>query len=72
MRKEFRTGLEPESSYCSADAIAPVKRANMSEAKAHLGRKRKPMISVAKGMITVPPSFFEPMPDDFLKAFDGE
>ncbi len=44
----------------------------MSEAKAHLGRKRKPMISVAKGMITVPPSFFEPMPDDFLKAFDGE
>jgi hypothetical protein len=27
---------------------------------------------LGKGLIEVPPSFFEPLPDDLLKAFNGE
>jgi antitoxin (DNA-binding transcriptional repressor) of toxin-antitoxin stability system len=37
--------------------------------------KKKPLkrrIGVAKGQIKVPPSFFEPLPDDILRAFNGE
>ena len=38
-----------------------------------LGReKRTPRIGVAKGQFTVPDSFFEPLPDEILKAFSGE
>jgi antitoxin (DNA-binding transcriptional repressor) of toxin-antitoxin stability system len=33
---------------------------------------RKPRIGVAKGKITVPDSFFEPLPDEILRAFRGE
>jgi len=33
---------------------------------------RKPRIGVAKGEFTVPDSFFEPLPDELLKAFRGE
>jgi antitoxin (DNA-binding transcriptional repressor) of toxin-antitoxin stability system len=29
-------------------------------------------IGLAKGEFTVPPEFFEPLPDDFLAAFAGE
>ena len=32
----------------------------------------KPRIGVAKGEFTVPDSFFEPLPDEILKAFRGE
>jgi prevent-host-death family protein len=28
-------------------------------------------IGGAKGQVTIPPSFFEPMPDDFLDAFES-
>ncbi len=34
--------------------------------------KNKPRIGVGKGEFTIPDSFFEPMPDDWLKAFYGE
>lgn len=34
--------------------------------------KRVPRIGVAKGKIHVPESFFDPLPDDMLKAFNGE
>jgi len=33
---------------------------------------RKPRIGVAKGEFVVPDSFFEPLPDEILKAFQGE
>ena len=33
---------------------------------------RKRRIGVAKGEIEVPDSFFEPLPDEILKAFRGE
>jgi len=38
-----------------------------------LSRKvRKRRIGVAKGEFVVPDSFFEPLPDELLKAFSGE
>jgi len=76
-----------------------VKRVNITEAKAHLGRyvaalepgktmllckrgqpvaeirslkRRKPRIGFAKEEFTVPPSFFGPLPEDILRAFNGE
>lgn len=33
---------------------------------------RKVRIGVAKGAFEVPDSFFEPLPDEILKAFNGE
>ena len=33
---------------------------------------RKPRIGVAKGEFEVPDSFFEPLPEELLKAFSGE
>jgi len=32
----------------------------------------EPQIGVAKGRFAIPDSFFEPLPDDVLKAFKGE
>ena len=32
----------------------------------------KPRIGVAKGEFVVPDSFFEPLPEEILKAFSGE
>jgi len=29
-------------------------------------------IGLAKGLVEVPPAFFEPLPDDIVKAFEGE
>jgi len=31
-----------------------------------------PRMGAAKGKFTVPDSFFEPLPDEILKAFSGE
>ncbi len=36
-----------------------------------LKAKKKRPIGLAKGQFTVPPSFFEPLPDDVIKAFEG-
>lgn len=33
---------------------------------------RKPRIGAAKGEFVVPDSFFEPLPDEILKAFSGK
>lgn len=35
-------------------------------------RKRKPRIGVAKGEFEVTKAFFEPLPEEILKAFNGE
>jgi len=32
----------------------------------------KPRLGVAKGEFSVPESFFEPLPDELLKAFGGQ
>ena len=34
-------------------------------------RKEKRPVGLAKGTFTVPPSFFEPLPDEVLDAFEG-
>jgi antitoxin (DNA-binding transcriptional repressor) of toxin-antitoxin stability system len=34
------------------------------------GKKPRP-IGLARGQFTVPPSFFEPLPDDLQDAFEG-
>lgn len=33
--------------------------------------KRKPRLGAAKGEFSIPDSFFDPLPDDLLKAFGG-
>jgi len=33
---------------------------------------RKPRIGAAKGQFVVPDSFFEPLPDETMKAFSGK
>jgi len=35
-------------------------------------RQRKRPIGLAKDKLKVPPSFFEPLPDDVIAAFEGE
>lgn len=35
-------------------------------------KRRKTKVGVFKGQFTVPASFFEPLPDSVLKAFNGE
>lgn len=35
-------------------------------------RSEKRPIGLAKGKFTVPPEFFEPLPEEVLQAFDGE
>jgi antitoxin (DNA-binding transcriptional repressor) of toxin-antitoxin stability system len=34
--------------------------------------KSKRPIGLAQGMFEVPPAFFEPLPDEFVKSFYGE
>ena len=36
-----------------------------------IGQRKRP-IGLAKGKLKVPPSFFEPLPDDVIAAFEGE
>ena len=35
-------------------------------------RHQKRPIGLAKGQFKVPPSFFEPLPDDIIDAFEGK
>jgi hypothetical protein len=55
-----------------------VKRVNRHDAKTNLSRSlrkkavRKPRMGAAKGQFVVPNSFFEPLPDEILKAFLGK
>ena len=56
------------------EALVLSKR-NQPIAEIRLLRKkavRKPRIGAAKGQFVVPDSFFEPLPDDILKAFSGK
>ena len=44
--------------------VAELRPVAIARQKRHLG--------VAKGTVTVPQSFFEPLPDDLLGAFEGD
>lgn len=35
-------------------------------------KNRVPRIGLAKGEFTIPKEFFDPLPDDLLRAFNGE
>jgi antitoxin (DNA-binding transcriptional repressor) of toxin-antitoxin stability system len=35
-------------------------------------RRRKRPIGLARGELTVPASFFEPLPDDVIRGFEGD
>jgi antitoxin (DNA-binding transcriptional repressor) of toxin-antitoxin stability system len=45
---------------------------NRNRPVAELRSLRKPRIGTAKGEFVVPDSFFEPLPDEILKAFSGK
>ena len=44
----------------------------IAEIRSLAQKKLKPRIGAFKGQFTVPDSFLEPLPDDILKAFNGE
>jgi len=44
----------------------------VAEVRSLVRKPRKVRFGVAKGEFTVPDSFFEPLPDDLLRAFNGE
>jgi antitoxin (DNA-binding transcriptional repressor) of toxin-antitoxin stability system len=44
----------------------------VAEIRSLAPKKMKPKIGAFKGKFTIPESFFEPMPDEWLKAFYGE
>ncbi len=50
-----------------------MKRVNILDAETKLPQAvRKPRIGVAKNEFVVPDSFFEPLPEEILKAFSGK
>jgi antitoxin (DNA-binding transcriptional repressor) of toxin-antitoxin stability system len=60
--------LEPGEKLIVCNRNEPV-----AEIQSLRGKKTpKRRIGVAKGQITIPDSFFDPLPDDILKAFNGE
>lgn len=44
----------------------------VAEIRKIAGKAPAPRIGVAKGMFIVPDSFFEPLPPDVMKAFNGQ
>jgi antitoxin (DNA-binding transcriptional repressor) of toxin-antitoxin stability system len=44
----------------------------VAELRSLRSKVRKPRIGAAKGEFVVPDSFFEPLPDELLKAFSGK
>ena len=59
--------LEPGDKIVICNRNEPV-----AEIRPIVKTKLKPRLGVAKGKVHVPASFFEPLPDDILKAFNGE
>lgn len=58
--------LEPDKPLVLCNRNEPV-----AEIRSLRGAGRKPRIGVVKGEFVVPDSFFDPLPDDILKAFGG-
>ena len=61
---EYLAQLGPGESLVVCKRNRPV-----AELRSITRKPRKPRIGVAKGQFTVPRSFFEPLPDEALKAF---
>jgi antitoxin (DNA-binding transcriptional repressor) of toxin-antitoxin stability system len=59
--------LEPGDTLVLCNRNEPV-----AEIRPITRKKMKRRIGVAKGQIHIPPSFFDPLPEDMLKAFNGE
>jgi len=60
--------LKPGETLLLCNRNEPVAEIRPVSAK----KKAKPRIGWAKGEFTVPDSFFEPLPEDILRAFNGE
>jgi antitoxin (DNA-binding transcriptional repressor) of toxin-antitoxin stability system len=61
-------GLPPDQPLMRRDGNQPVAKVRPLPTTA----VRKPRIGVASGQFVVPDAFFEPLPDETLKAFVGE
>ncbi len=60
--------LQPDETIVLCNRNKPV-----AEIRSLRGKPvRKPRIGVAKGEFVVPDSFFEPLPDEVLRLFNGE
>ena len=59
--------LEPGETLVLCNRNQPVAELRLIRRKA----PGKPRVGVAKGVFAVPDSFFEPLPDEILKAFRG-
>ena len=64
----YLTELAPGEARVICNRNQPVAELRSLRAKA----VRKPRIGAARGQFVVPDSFFEPLPDEILKAFGGE
>src|SRR5580698_4330324 len=60
--------LRPASAVCAADKISMRTKTKRSERS---GKKAKRPIGLAKGKLKVTKSFFKPLPDKLLDAFEG-
>jgi antitoxin (DNA-binding transcriptional repressor) of toxin-antitoxin stability system len=72
---DAKTNLSRYLSELTPDDALVLCNRNQPVAELRLLRKKvvpKPRIGAAKGEFVVPDSFFEPLPDDILKAFSGK
>ena len=59
--------LEPGETLVLCNRNEPV-----AEIRSIKTKRRIPRVGVAKGLFEVTEAFFEPLPEDMLKAFNGE
>ena len=64
----YLTEMEPNEALVLCNRNQPVAELRLVRKKA----ARKPRIGVAKGKLTIPDSFFEPLPAAVLAAFSGK
>jgi antitoxin (DNA-binding transcriptional repressor) of toxin-antitoxin stability system len=72
---DAKTNLSRYLAELTPDEVLVLCNRNQPVAELRSLRKkgiRKPRIGVAKGEFVVPDSFFEPLPDEILKAFSGK
>jgi len=63
----YVTELQPDDVLVICNRNEPV-----AELKPVTPQRRPPRLGVARGQFTVTDAFFEPLPEDILKAFNGE
>jgi len=72
---DAKTNLSRYLAELAPGQVLVLSKRNQPIAEIRLLRKkavRKPRIGAAKGQFVAPDSFFEPLPDDILKAFSGK